>query len=50
MMSDDENLVHQLQESSDRTGDRVWDMRSYVAIHMALIFGIGGIISGSIWA
>jgi len=33
-----------------RTGDRVWDMRSYVAIHMALIFGIGGIISGSIWA
>jgi heme exporter protein C len=33
-----------------RTGDRVWDMRSYVAIHMALIFGIGGLISGSIWA
>ncbi len=25
-----------------RTGDRRWDMRSYVAIHMALIFGIGG--------
>ena len=22
-----------------RTGDRKWDMRSYVAIHMALIFG-----------
>jgi heme exporter protein C len=33
-----------------RTGDRRWDMRSYVAIHMALIFGIGGLISGSIWA
>src|SRR5579875_2865645 len=33
-----------------RTGDRIWDMRSYVAIHMALIFGIGGLISGSIWA
>ena len=33
-----------------RTGDRVWDMRSYVAIHMALIFGVGGLISGSIWA
>jgi heme exporter protein C len=33
-----------------RTGDRKWDMRSYVAIHMALIFGIGGLISGSIWA
>jgi heme exporter protein C len=33
-----------------RTGDRVWDLRSYVAIHMALIFGVGGLISGSIWA
>jgi heme exporter protein C len=33
-----------------RTGDRRWDMRSYVAIHMALIFGVGGLISGSIWA
>jgi heme exporter protein C len=33
-----------------RTGDRRWDMRSYVAIHMALIFGIGGLITGSIWA
>jgi heme exporter protein C len=33
-----------------RTGDRVWDMRSYVAIHMALIFGIAGLVSGSIWA
>jgi len=33
-----------------RTGDRRWDMRSYVAIHMALIFSIGGLITGSIWA
>ena len=33
-----------------RTGERVWDLRSYVAIHMALIFSIGGIIAGSIWA
>ena len=33
-----------------RTGDRAWDMRSYVAIHMALIFGTGGLITGSIWA
>jgi heme exporter protein C len=33
-----------------RTGERKWDMRSYVAIHMALIFGVGGLITGSIWA
>jgi heme exporter protein C len=33
-----------------RTGDRRWDIRSYVAIHMALIFGIAGLITGSIWA
>ena len=33
-----------------RTEDRRWDMRSYVAIHMALIFSIGGLITGSIWA
>jgi heme exporter protein C len=33
-----------------RTGDRKWDMRSYVAIHLSLIFGIGGLITGSIWA
>jgi heme exporter protein C len=33
-----------------RTGDRRWDMRSYVAIHMALIFGIGALITGAIWA
>ena len=33
-----------------RSGDRRWDMRSYVAIHMSLIFGIGALLSGSIWA
>ena len=33
-----------------RTGDRRWDLRSYVAIHMSLIFAIGGLITGSIWA
>jgi heme exporter protein C len=33
-----------------RTGDRRWDMRSYVAIHMGLIFGVGGLLTGSIWA
>ena len=33
-----------------RTGDRKWDMRSYVAIHLSLIFGIAGLICGSIWA
>jgi heme exporter protein C len=33
-----------------RTGDRKWDMRSYVAIHMALIFGVGGLLTGAIWA
>jgi heme exporter protein C len=33
-----------------RTGERKWDMRSYCAIHMALIFSVAGIITGSIWA
>jgi heme exporter protein C len=33
-----------------RTGERRWDMRSYVAIHMALIFGLGALVTGSIWA
>jgi heme exporter protein C len=33
-----------------RTGERKWDMRSYVAIHLSLIFGIAGLITGSIWA
>jgi heme exporter protein C len=33
-----------------RTRDQRWDMRSYVAIHMSLIFGVGVLITGSIWA
>jgi heme exporter protein C len=33
-----------------RTGDRKWDLRSYVAIHMSLIFGITALVAGSIWA
>ena len=33
-----------------RSGDRIWDMRSYCAIHMALIFSVAGLVSGSIWA
>ena len=31
-------------------GDRSWDMRSYVAIHMSIILGIGVLITGAIWA
>jgi heme exporter protein C len=33
-----------------KTGQRIWDMRSYCAIHMSLIFSVGGLIAGSIWA
>ena len=33
-----------------RSGDRAHDLRSYVAIHMSLIFGVGVLITGSIWA
>jgi heme exporter protein C len=33
-----------------RTRDSRWDMRSYVAIHMSLIFAVGALITGSIWA
>ena len=33
-----------------RTGERKWDMRSYVAIHLSLIFGLAGLVTGSIWA
>ncbi len=33
-----------------RTRDARWDMRSYVAIHMSLIFGVGTLLTGSIWA
>src|SRR3954447_3401498 len=33
-----------------RTGDRRHDMRSYVAIHLSLIFGVGTLVTGAIWA
>ena len=33
-----------------RTGDRSWDMRSYVAIHQSIILGTGVLITGAIWA
>jgi heme exporter protein C len=33
-----------------RTGDRTDDLRSYVTIHMSLIFAVGTLITGSIWA
>ncbi len=33
-----------------RTGDRDWDLRSYVAIHLSLILAVGVLVTGSIWA
>ena len=33
-----------------RTGDRRWDLRSYVAIHLSVILGVGVLATGSIWA
>jgi heme exporter protein C len=33
-----------------RTGDRSWDMRSYVAIHLSIILGVGVLVTGAIWA
>ena len=33
-----------------RTRDSKWDLRSYVFIHLALILGVGVLITGSIWA
>jgi heme exporter protein C len=33
-----------------RTRDQRWDLRSYVVIHMSLIFGVAVLITGSIWA
>jgi heme exporter protein C len=33
-----------------RSGDRSWDLRSYVAIHMSIILGLGVLITGAIWA
>jgi heme exporter protein C len=33
-----------------RSRDPAWDMRSYVAIHLSMILGVGVLITGSIWA
>jgi heme exporter protein C len=33
-----------------RTGDPIHDVRSYVSIHLSIIFGVATLITGSIWA
>jgi heme exporter protein C len=33
-----------------RSGDRRWDAYSYVSIHISVIFGVGVLITGAIWA
>jgi heme exporter protein C len=33
-----------------RTGDRRHDLRSYVAIHLSLVLGVGVLVTGAIWA
>ena len=33
-----------------RTGDPKHDARSYVSIHISVIFGVGALITGAIWA
>ena len=33
-----------------RSGDPSWDLRSYVAIHMSIILGVGVLATGAIWA
>ena len=33
-----------------RSGDRSWDMRSYVAIHISIVFAVAVLATGSIWA
>jgi heme exporter protein C len=33
-----------------RTRNEVWDYRSYVAIHISVIFGVGVLATGAIWA
>jgi heme exporter protein C len=33
-----------------RTGDRSWDARSYVAIHISIVFGVAVLVTGAIWA
>ena len=33
-----------------RSDDRKWDAYSYVAIHISVIFGVGVLVTGAIWA
>jgi heme exporter protein C len=33
-----------------RTNDSKWDLRSYVAIHVSVILGVGVLLTGMIWA
>jgi heme exporter protein C len=33
-----------------RTGDSIHDARSYVSIHLSVIFGVGVLLTGAIWA
>jgi heme exporter protein C len=40
--------VHAIQHL--RTGDPIHDARSYVSIHLSVIFGVGVLLTGAIWA
>ncbi len=33
-----------------RSGLAKWDVRSYVSIHISVIFGVAALITGAIWA
>ena len=33
-----------------RSGDASWDVRSYVAIHLSIVLGVGVLVTGSVWA
>jgi heme exporter protein C len=33
-----------------RTGDRHWDVRAYVTIHLSIILAVGVLVTGAIWA
>jgi heme exporter protein C len=33
-----------------RSGDSKWDVRSYVSIHISVIFGVAVLLTGAIWA
>jgi heme exporter protein C len=33
-----------------RTGERSWDLRSYVAVHLSIILAVGTLLTGAIWA